>query len=166
MEKAFLKQAMDDYEEGRPALTIAQVKKSWGEWLYENWEWEWYATLTFRENVGIKRADALWRKWYTQLVTETGKDVQYVRFAEWQRHRGVLHYHALLLNVKYVRRLKWMDRWNAMAGFARIYAYDSKKGATFYLSKYVASELGEVVFSDGLKEYSVSANRPVQLEFS
>jgi hypothetical protein len=59
-----------------------------------------------------------------------------------------------------------MDNWDAIAGFARIYAYDGSKGATFYLSKYVSKDLGEIQFSEGLEEYSISANRPIQLEFS
>jgi len=38
-------------------------------------------------------------------------------------------------------RLYWMDRWNEISGFSRIYKYDSGKGAAAYLTKYVSKEL-------------------------
>jgi len=38
-------------------------------------------------------------------------------------------------------RLYWMNRWNEISGFARIYKYDPGKGATAYLTKYVSKEL-------------------------
>ncbi|GAI72997.1 unnamed protein product, partial [marine sediment metagenome] len=40
-------------------------------------------------------------------------------------------------------RFYWMDRWNEISGFARIYKYDSGKGAAAYLTKYVAKQLAD-----------------------
>ncbi len=167
MREKFIKRVWAEYEEGRVAVNDkGLVKDTWGEWLSESWDWEWYATLTFRENVGTRRADYLWRTWYKQLITETSKDVQYVRCEELQLSRGVPHYHALLLNLKHVRRLKWLDRWVELAGWAQIYMYNPHKGAAYYLSKYVTKELGKIQFSPELEQYTVDSGRPVQLEFS
>lgn len=165
MEKDFLEQAWDDYNAGRVAVNDKKlIQQTWGDWL-SDWDWEWYCTLTFRDNVGIRRANSLWQMWYKQLITATRKDVQYVRFTEWQRNRGVPHYHVLMLNLKHVRRLTWLDRWVDLAGWARIHKYNSNKGAAYYLSKYITKETGEVRFSEGLQGFARSANRPEQLEF-
>ncbi len=161
----FLKQARDDWK-SENALQDVVVKDAWADWLSENWEWEWYVTLTFRESVGVRRANSLWQLWYKQLVGETKKDVQYVRFEEWQRLRGVPHYHALMLNVKHVRRVKWNDRWAALAGWARVQKYDSNRGAAYYVSKYVVKDMGNIRFSDSLQDYAKWSDRPIQLEFS
>ncbi len=166
MEKDFLKQAWDDWDAERVAVNDkALIQQTWGDWLGD-WDWEWYCTLTFRDNVGVRRANSLWQMWYKRHITATRKDVQYVRFTEWQRNRGVPHYHVLMLNLKHVRRLTWLDRWVDLAGWARIHKYNSNKGAAYYLSKYITKETGEVKFSEGLQDFVRSANRPEQLEFS
>ena len=166
MKKGFLEQAWDDWDSGRVAINDkAVIKQAWGDWLRE-WDWEWYCTLTFRDNVGIRRANSLWKVWYEKLVTSTRKNVQYVRFTEWQRDRGVPHYHVLMLNLKHVRRLTWLDRWVDLAGWARIEPYNPDKGAAHYLCKYITKERGEVKFSEGLQDFARDANRPEQLEFS
>lgn len=137
----------------------------WGDWLNTNWEWEWFVSLTFRhERVGTGRANYLWRQWLGELMKSTGKDVGFVRVTEWQRYRGIPHYHALMLNLEGVRRLKWLDRWVDMAGWARVLPYESGKGASHYLSKYVTKEMGEMVFSDNLQDYACSEHRAEQLK--
>lgn len=143
-----------------------RIRQAWGNWLHYTWAWEWFVTLTFRQDeVGTGRANALWSKWLKQLVKETGNDVQFVRVTEYQRYRGIPHYHALMLNLKHVRRLKWLDRWVALAGWARVLPYEPKRGASYYLSKYVIKDTGEVVFSDDIQDYTRSSHRAEQLEF-
>ncbi len=89
-EKNFLERAWDDWDAGRVAVNDkAVIKQAWGDWLSENWTWEWYATLSFKDDIGTRRADFLFQKWYKQLTTETRKDVQYVRCEELQLYRGV-----------------------------------------------------------------------------
>lgn len=140
------------------------VRDAWGKWLNYNWKWEWFVSLTFRDShVGTVRANNLWRKWYGDLVKSTGNDVGFFRVTEWQRYRGIPHYHALMLNLDGVRRLKWLDRWVDIAGWARVLPYNPKKGANYYLSKYVTKEMGEVLFSDNIQEYTRFS--PKQLKF-
>ena len=60
-----------------------------------------------------------------------------MRALEWQR-RDVLHFHGLIGGgVSVERRLTYMDKWNEENGFARILPYDKKKGAIYYMVKYV-----------------------------
>jgi len=40
-------------------------------------------------------------------------------------------------------RFYWMDQWNKIAGFARIYCYDPNKKASYYLTKYISKELSD-----------------------
>lgn len=40
-------------------------------------------------------------------------------------------------------RFYWMDRWNKISGFARIFKYNPTLGAKFYLTKYIAKELSD-----------------------
>lgn len=165
MGKDFIERVWDDWEAQRVAVNDKTlIQQTWGDWLGE-WPWEWYSTLTFRDNVGIRRANSLWQVWYDQLVKTTRKDVQYARFTEWQRDRGIPHFHVLMLNLKHVRRLTWLDRWVDQAGWARIEPYNPEKGATHYLCKYITKELGEVKFSEGLQDFQGDAQRPEQLEF-
>ena len=58
-----------------------------------------------------------------------------------------------------VRRLDWMDRWNQLAGYARIEAYDPKKGARYYLGKYVVKG-GEIDLGGPLEDPPLFDLRP------
>lgn len=121
------------------------LREVWAEWLNE-WDWEWFVTLTFKEEVGIMKAERLWRRWVRELNEALDDRVGYFRVMEWQKNRKVPHFHALMLNLHGARRLTWMDRWNALAGYARIWPYQKDKGADHYLSKYVIKSLADYEF--------------------
>jgi hypothetical protein len=70
---------------------------------------------------------------------------------EWQR-RGAVHFHALLLNVRGLRRLDLKDYWER-CGFARVVAYDPMRGANYYLGKYLFKADGPVIVSRGLSKW-------------
>ncbi len=78
------------------------------------------------------------RELYGPRWRERGQGVRWVRAMEMQR-RGVLHFHALLggERVDELRRLLLMDRWNQLAGFARIEAPRSGRAVRSYCAKYV-----------------------------
>ena len=61
----------------------------------------------------------------------------YLRKSEYQ-YRGAAHFHALMLGVKPLRRLTYMDKWTVVSGgYARIRPYEKNRGAKFYLTKYL-----------------------------
>ena len=74
--------------------------------------------------------------------------------------RGAIHYHAIIGRVPdRVRRLDYVDRWDDMAGYARIYAYERGKGAEFYLSKSsYAWKHGEIDLGGPLAERMAEAS--------
>ncbi len=127
-----------------------RVQVEWGAWL-DGWPWEWFVTATFRDPVGVEQAHDRWRKWTHEIEDAVQASLGWVRCTEYQRWRkGIPHYHALVLGVGNTRRLAWMDRWNQLAGFARILPYDPRNGARFYLGKYVTKSDGHIEMSPNL----------------
>ncbi|RLD91990.1 MAG: hypothetical protein DRI93_07270 [Aquificota bacterium] len=126
---------------------------------------DWYATLTFRDWVHPEVANKAYMRWIHRLnrhifgvrYTRRGQGVYWVRALEKQK-RQVIHFHALIGGIperwdpekKDLRRLHWMDDWyEHEGGFARIYPYDRRLGATFYLGKYIGKG-GELDYSDNI----------------
>jgi hypothetical protein len=137
------------------------MQADFGQWLQRDWIWDWFGHFTFRGEVGSVKANSTWNYYMKQLRKGTGRSVQWIRCTEFQQ-REVIHYHALLLNVGDARRLSYMDLWADIAGWARIYPYEKDKGASYYLSKYVVKELGEIKFSDKLQDFAVWTERGKQ----
>lgn len=114
--------------------------------LIDRYSWDWFATLTFREEVHPEVAHKCFMRWTHGLNRNIfgvrywkrpADGVTWARGLEYQK-RGVIHYHALIGRVPGdVRRLDYMDAWDELAGYARIEPYDATKGARFYLGKYV-----------------------------
>jgi len=137
------------------------LKIAWGDFLSGLGKWDWWATLTFRDRseeeikrgwtkVGSQYSGRAFKSFIKELQKETGSEIDWVSAREYQHWRGVPHYHALISGVESLRRLSWMDWWYGRYGMARIKPYDALKGAGWYISKYVAKELGEINFSEGL----------------
>ena len=139
--------------------------------LLERWEWEWFCTFTFRDLVHPESADKRFRvlisqanrvlyghRWYKK-----GEGIRWVRALEYQK-RDVIHYHALLAAVKDLRRLTWMDRWNELAGYARIEPVDCTAAVARYVSKYVVKggeiDLGGPLVPAELPLFAQAAFRP------
>jgi len=142
------------------------LKQAWGNWMTDlgdqNAGWDWYATLTFRDRsdeemkrgwtrVGLKYSERAWKGFMDVLRACRGiGEPTWVACREYQRDRGVPHYHALIGGVGHLRRDEawrwWFDRY----GINRILPYDRSLGAGFYLCKYVTKELGDIQFSEGL----------------
>ena len=124
---------------------VNPLKESWSTFL-NNFNWDWWVTLTFRNKQSTKTANIKWNKWLKRLENEIDNKVGYFRVTELQRPRNCIHFHALMLNLKGVRRLTWKDEWDLIAGYARIYPYDKSRGASYYLCKYVTKQIAEHKF--------------------
>jgi hypothetical protein len=129
-------------------------------------KWNWFCTFTFRGDIHPESANKIWMKYIHQINRETfgcryykrNQGVIWSRGSESQK-RGALHYHALIgLVPDRVRRLSYMDYWNHLAGFARIYQYERGKGAEQYITKSAyAFKRGEVDFSDTLTVQEITS---------
>lgn len=124
---------------------VNPLREAWAEFI-NKYNWEWWVTLTFRNKQTSKSANIKWNKWLKALEKELNDHVGYFRVTELQRPRNCLHFHALMLNLRGARRLTWMDHWDWLAGYARIYPYEKTKGASHYLCKYVTKQIAEHKF--------------------
>lgn len=141
--------------------TRREISQAWGNWVDGMADWEWYATLTFRDpadprfpdwsQVGWKSAHNALRTFNSALVMELDwTNPLWVAVGETQA-RGTPHWHALVANVADQRRMSWVDWWYDHYGIARIMPYDRELGARYYLGKYLTKQLANVEFSPALR---------------
>lgn len=103
----------------------------------DRWRWQWYLTLTFRHDVHLGQAYRAWGHLMSWL-RERNASPGYFRGVEWQRDRHVPHFHALVLGVDHAAtRMRVVDWWFDNYGIARVQAYDARRGAVWYVGKYI-----------------------------
>lgn len=158
---------LDDYKQNGCSCQVQRLKQAWGTWLTDLGDevggWDWWATLTFKERsdqeiaqgwtrVGWKYSQGAFDRWISFLRDLRGiGDPTWVRGREYQSWRGVPHFHALISGVAHLRRDQAWHWWFNKYGFARIEEYDTKRGAGYYLCKYVTKELGDIQFSQDFR---------------
>jgi hypothetical protein len=130
-----------------------QLVEGWGEFLIQ-FLWDWFVTLTFREEVVSFRAHRLFATFVREIEKAAEVPIFWFRADEIGPRGGRFHIHALIGNVAQLRRMYWIDRWNEMAGYARILPFDSKRGAAYYCAKYVAKQINDWDLSDNLRAFS------------
>ena len=137
----------------------AKIRDAWGAFISGLASWDWFATLTFRDpgsdnqqrgwtKIGTQYASRAFKAFLKAVQKETPEKICWVCGLEYQHWRGVPHYHALLSGVQDVRRMDFVDWWWDRYGIARILPY--KERASYYMSKYVIKDLGEIFFSNSL----------------
>jgi hypothetical protein len=84
------------------------------------------------------------------MEVAAGVPIHWFRADEYGARLGRFHMHLLIGNVAHLRRLYWMDEWNRRAGYARILPFDDRKGAAFYVAKYITKQGGEWAISENL----------------
>ena len=133
-----------------------EIARVWGDWLRQ-WRWEWWATLTFRYPVKPRQGHSLWKRWLHALEGEVKGKIHYVRVTEVQRCRGdIPHYHALLKGTKKEKPEKWQSIWYQFGGFAKIEVYNPSLGATYYVAKYLSSDIGDIIFSKHIEKTAIN----------
>lgn len=134
-----------------------QIQREHVEILQRAWDWKAYGHLTFKEPIHPEAANKCWRKFVRIVNAQVyGKryynrpldGVLWARATEMQQ-RNVLHYHfvmARLPEMKDSHFCFWMmGEWSKLAGYARIYPFESGKGGEIYICKYAAKE-GDVEY--------------------
>lgn len=154
------------YSKSEEGVSSEALRQAWGDFVDEvgrrKGDWDWYATLTFRDRTpeeqargwtkaGWKYTENACNAFLTHLTFETmAKPIWWFRAREYQRWRGVPHWHLLIGGVAEVRRDEMWQWWFNKYGINRILPYEREKGARFYLCKYVTKELGDIRFSENL----------------
>lgn len=126
--------------------------EAWGDFL-GGFPWDWFCTLTFRDPVPSFTAHRRFAFFMRDVEQAAGLPIAWFRADEYGPLGGRLHLHALVSNVGHLRRLTWMDRWDARNGYARILKFDPEKGAAYYCAKYVTKQFGEWDLSDNITAF-------------
>lgn len=107
--------------------------------------------------VGWQQSSASWDRWLSTIADERARDG--LREPFWFRgreanpnHRGT-HFHALIGGVSDLSRRDAWRSWFEAQGVARIEPYDPRRGAGWYVAKYVVKELGDLSFSPNAGQY-------------
>lgn len=108
--------------------------------LLNRYNWDWFATLTFRDLPKSFAAVNQVKKWLTAIQKDEKRAIGYFMATEWFKTRECPHFHLLMGNLEDVRRDKWWQVWFTWYGRNRILPYDKEKGAGYYLTKYVIKE--------------------------
>jgi len=123
--------------------------------LINQWEWRWYFTLTFTDDVHPEHADKLFRRWIRKLCKfyfgnnykKKNMNIDWVRSSEFQK-RGTLHYHGLLNIAAEFDQFHAMKLWEDLdgkfreegkTGMARIFKAE-QPAAEIYITKYISKE--------------------------
>jgi len=130
-----------------------QLTEGWGQFLSQ-FSWDWFLTLTFRDWVVSFRAHRLFGYFVRDLERAARIPIFWFRADEIGPHGGRFHIHALIGNVAHMRRMKWVDRWDRLAGHARILPFTSKRGAAYYCAKYVTKKSGDWELSENLQAFT------------
>ena len=72
---------------------------------------------------------------------------------EYQKERGVPHWHLLMGGLGDERRMAWVDWWYEKYGIARIMKHDSKLGARYHMGKYLTKEVADIQYSPQLQKH-------------
>lgn len=93
-------------------------------------------------------------------ATPWAGSVYWLRGREQNPWRYGTHFHALIGGVPTdVSRSRAWGLWFSRHGNARIEPYNPDRGAGWYVSKYVAKELGDIVFSPNMGDFAKGATR-------
>ena len=114
------------------------VSEAAGRFVHDLAEWRWWATLTFRHDIGVDRADRAFRRWLRAIARDVVRDHVTVAWATGPQRFGRPHFHVLLAwrwdSLVYDADLgeqlwRWVDH---NAGHARVERYDRDEGAAWY----------------------------------
>lgn len=115
---------------------FSEYREQVGEWL-NGFDWTWWATFTFRYPCMPYSA----KKSFIRFIR--GQGIDYFYASEWCGDFHGVHIHALMGNTYGLHRLTTMDNWFKRYGIARIYAYNKRLGARYYVCKYIVKSVAD-----------------------
>lgn len=160
-----------------------EVLTQWGDWIKQtHWDWWVTLTFNPGQRpsgsathsmVGWALSDRYWGEWLNRLGAD--ETLYWLRGREPNPWRRGTHFHALVggVSTDVVRTRAWAD-WSASQkaaeyrarqgmtgmgpkaeglGMCRVEPYDPRRGAGYYVSKYVVKELGDIRFSENAKYF-------------
>jgi len=121
-------------------------------WIYKvilnnDIEWDWFATLTFRDSKSTYSAKRYFNRWLRKLNRRIfGGKAKYQDvsipwvLAEERQDRGAIHYHVLLGFTDSLMRNEWGKKWWELTGGYGKIDRTRLKGAVYYVTKYIMKD--------------------------
>ncbi len=132
---------------GRRALAEA-----FGEFVAGLAAWEWFVTVTFRNEVTNQGRVVLEIKsWLAEIEKMAGQSFAFVLAEEFGALGGRFHCHLLIAGVADVRRDFWWREAFRRFGRTRIEPCQQARAAACYAAKYETRSLGNLHFGGALK---------------
>lgn len=132
------------------------LPSAFGEFIAGLAPWDWWVTMTFRNEVVPDQGVARIREYLADLQRSTGKPVGWVLAEEFGGWGGRFHCHLLITGVRRLRRRFWWSECFRRFGRTSIELFDRNRGAAFYTAKYAAKALGQIHFGGTLKGTDLS----------
>jgi len=139
----------NDYSDRNGGRMMIEAGRNMAEWLYE-WEWKWWITLTFSNDVSRERATALLNDYLNEVET-TYRDSLSCVIAQEQKTlsgsgkpAGRVHFHLLIgcaidLDARPLQELWQLSKFGGdrtSGAGADVRRYDPQRGALTYLLKF------------------------------
>ena len=116
-----------------------------GDWLKGLLDWNLYGTFTFPTD----RTPASANKAVGGFIRHFDHKAKYVLVAQLHKGRACAHVHALVKGLMRYRCVHLMKLWEKRCGgFARIYSYDTQRGAGYYLVRHLQCDSTELDFGN------------------
>lgn len=123
----------------------------WADFLNQ-WKWDWYATLTFKDPISIKKAFKSFNEWKVALKHAVKQRIDYAMVIEYSKSKLYIpHIHIFLSGAKNEKPYKWEKRWYQIGGIAKIKGYNPEQGASYYLAKKIAGGKVDLKLSKNLQ---------------
>jgi hypothetical protein len=135
------------------ALTTA-----WGSLLAE-FDWDWFATLTFRYATSSHRALEIYRGFIDDIEKVASSPLRWFAVEEYGTFDR-LHFHCLIAGTSRLDRHSWQNDWFKRAGHAVILEYIRGRGAAHYCAKHLGHDSVEYYFSDSLLNTATGGDAP------
>src|SRR4051794_20658575 len=107
-----------------------------GEWLH-GFQWDHFVTLTFRRGASVAGALAAFARWHRWITRSAGTPVPHFVVAEGDSAGTGVHLHVLIAGTAALSTTMLAEAWKH--GHTRVLIYDSRRGASFYVSKQISA---------------------------
>ncbi len=123
------------------------MPQAFGQFIAGLAPWDWWVTITFRDDVEYPDAPVkAIKRWLADVARNAGLSIGYVIAEEFGDWGGRFHCHLLISGVKGLGRRFWWSEAFRRFGRTEIKLFDPDKYVTCYIAKYAAKQLGNLHF--------------------
>lgn len=124
-----------------------KMPQAFGEFITNLTPWDWWVTITFRNEVKSPEAGvSSVKEWLALVEIMAGNRIGYVIAEEFGGWGGRFHCHLLVSGVRSLQRKFWWGEAFRRFGRTRIEPFDPEQAAAYYAAKYAAKQLGRLHF--------------------